>query len=665
MTNRDETSQPPGTAGRIARTILPFAAGLLLAAILFRSVVFQGARTFFANWDASVQTYAWNCAVQKAAGDGAIKLWDFSTSSGTSFAGELQTAPFYPVGWLFGLLSPKASVQAMEWRLLAHFALAFGLAYHLFRHNTRRWQAAASGATVFAFVGSVALRAAGQPNIFEGLAYLPGVVLCAQKAFEGAAWRDNLRWSLFSGALMALMIAAGHMQPAIHAGLVLAGLAVWRAAKGDDGLRKAPLVLCLIAITAAVAVLPQLIALAEYLSESYRWIGASAPTRPPHAIPYEVYGFAHVLAGADLLGIFDRTISPKDACTLFVGHVPLLLAALAFFHRKKGLCLLFALLALGSVLVSMGDGSALGRLSYRVPVLNAVREPVRILCIYHLAVSFLVALGTAFLLEKIRWRVAGQLAGIAALGLCLAEAFAYADLLAQPRGTPYDPRSYYADKGLDSVLENTLGDGRSPSRYYAEPNDLLPPNLGNVLPMLSLRGHRATMQISYFDYLCADWNPESESFRRLGMRYLVTQKPRPGLETVAKAGDIYVQERTDYLGVFYLLQQGLPKRLDLEKVSWGENSVRLSLPAGHAGGVLVFAQPHYPGWRARVDGESRKLEKEGIFEAVRLAPSDKVVEFSYRPAWLWPSVAAALAVWTLILWQLARGEKPDREGETA
>jgi len=174
------------------------------------------------------------------------------------------------------------------------------------------------------------------------------------------------------------------------------------------------------------------------------------------------------------------------------------------------------------------------------------------------------------------------------------------------------------------------------------PNDLLPPNLGNVTGALSVRGHRATMQMNYFDYLGRDWSASGESFRRLGLRYVLSREPLPGLRELAPQGDVHLYERPSPLGIFYFVDQTLPPvPARIDAIAWHDNSMELTLAEGQSG-RLVFAQPRYPGWHVGIDGRHAKLEAADIFLAVDVPPGGRHLEFYYRPFWLWPSIALAL-----------------------
>jgi hypothetical protein len=54
--------------------------------------------------DASAQSVAWYAKIARAIQEVAFPFGDFQTDSGNYFPGELQTATFYPLAWLFALV---------------------------------------------------------------------------------------------------------------------------------------------------------------------------------------------------------------------------------------------------------------------------------------------------------------------------------------------------------------------------------------------------------------------------------------------------------------------------------------------------------------------------------------------------------------------------------
>ncbi len=152
--------------------------------------------------------------------------------------------------------------------------------------------------------------------------------------------------------------------------------------------------------------------------------------------------------------------------------------------------------------------------------------------------------------------------------------------------------------------------------------------------------------ISEYDYLAkGSWGPgASDQLDRLGVRWLISDKPFAGLPLVAAVPGYYVYERPSSLSAFWTFdpKTGTRARAPVEAVEWGENAVTVKLCTIAAGEELVFAQPSFPGWVAFVDGKKVQLGEQEIFSALPVTGPMHDVTFSYRPQ-LWPWVGTSLA----------------------
>lgn len=645
-------SSPPIRVRRGIAATIGWAGGgylgaLLVATLVFFPVTLARTHSFLCNFDASVQSYAWHVANLKAIRHGTPKLWDFTTSSGTSFIGEMQTAPLYPITWLWALAPDIVDPQWLEWKIVAHFALALMGCFVLLRRNKIGPAGAAAGAAIFSLVGSIALRAPAQPNIFESLVYLPCALLAGQMAARGSVmpWR-NLG-TMVGGIVFALMVLAGHIQPAVHAGLAVVGWVLVENGRNGRALLRAVGNIAAIAVLAGMIAAPQLMATHEYINLSYRWIGADNPTQPPHRIPYDIYGFLYVFKAADFRSLIDPNHHGAESATLFFTRIGLLLAAFSLI-RPTRLTLFGLILCSVAVLVAMGDGSWLGKASYHVPLVGSIRQPVRILCLFQLGAAMLVAGGV----DRLASWLAGRKLVLYAMGFVLTGVGAWeiqgqAASLVQPRSAPFYPGNFYAPPA-DIARLIPRQDASFPSRYEITFPGLLPPNYGNVSGALSTRGHRATMQMGYYDYLAKDWNPVSENFRRLGLEYVISREPLPGLAWTHSQHEngVHVYRAPEPLSVFYIIFGRIAQSARLDNIQWQENSVKLTLSSRQSG-RLCFAQPYYRGWQARVDGRKVEIENHDGLMSIPLVEPAREVSFIYAPKWLTP--LAALSVLTSML----------------
>ena len=250
---------------------------LALAFFFFYKVTYTRAGTFLAWPDNSVQSYAW-LTKTTAAGRTQLPLWDFTTDSGTSFVGELQTAPFYPLNIIFAWLTRPGNQHAIDLYIVLHFGLACYFMLVFLRINKLTLVAAIPGAILYAFVGTIAQKAEGQTNIFMGMIYLPVILGCFQKALASEKRILTNRWLYLSGFALGSSLLAGHFQPYMHSVVALSVFATFVSYQRRDWpWRSAVVKLAFVGVVSVMLTAIQLIPTIEYLAHSYRWIGAAAP----------------------------------------------------------------------------------------------------------------------------------------------------------------------------------------------------------------------------------------------------------------------------------------------------------------------------------------------------------------------------------------------------
>ena len=97
---------------------------IILAVFVFYGVLILQDKTFLSGYDNLTQTYAWLYKQWASLHNGEIALWDFQPGGGSSFIGELQTAPLYPMNILFSLLVPDFQLHYVNIYIALHFVLA-------------------------------------------------------------------------------------------------------------------------------------------------------------------------------------------------------------------------------------------------------------------------------------------------------------------------------------------------------------------------------------------------------------------------------------------------------------------------------------------------------------------------------------------------------------
>ncbi|MEO7478277.1 MAG: hypothetical protein ABIT64_03480, partial [Lysobacteraceae bacterium] len=280
----------------------------LLPLLMFVPGLWHGTTSFFVWPDAREQTYAWWQKLAQCWQLGYLPLWDANTFSGHSFAGEFQAGVFYPLGWLWLLIWSNTGgmpVAALDAFVVLHFVIAVTGMSVLLRSWGLGRLASASGAVMFALIGPVAVRAAEQPNIFFGLCWMPWALFAASKHLGNGRSRD----AALAGAVVAVQVLAGHVQPAFHTTIMIAAMVVayhwrtgthWRASLAASLRSAIPMIVVLLLLAA-----PQWILSLQYLHDTYRWVGADAPIGSGERVPYAVFAFRYIFEPSDLPSLID------------------------------------------------------------------------------------------------------------------------------------------------------------------------------------------------------------------------------------------------------------------------------------------------------------------------------------------------------------------------
>lgn len=618
-----------------------FACYALASLLLFRAT-FLGDRSWFDSGDSALQSWPWLLAVAHGARHLHPVLWEFGSQAGTSLAGELQPGPFYPPTWLLGLLGFDGLGLCNAYVLL-HFALAATGMHWLLRAERLSVPAAALGAALFAFAGYLPFQANAQPNIFASLCWLPLLLVGARSAFAAARWQQAIARAGLAGLAGGLQIAAGHLQPFVHG-----AYAVMLCALVDSVARRSPrpFLLGLFALLMAVCLAAVPLFLADqYLHLTYRWY-ATGMSRWPHAVPWPAYRTGAALRWSDLGGLLHRsTLAEMDgSLTLTTAALPLLALGLS---RRGGFAVSMALLLGFGLAVGLGGHlEPAARLFFHLPLLSQLRTPIRAAVLVSFAAAALAALG----LDRLRAFAAARrrpLAAILAPALlaCVAvQLVAFDGGVGRSRDNPeFAPLYYRHDPALDALVRLS-NQGPLVDRIDAQPCDLVPPNAGDVAPVLNVMGQRATMLVPLFDFLSLGWGPAaSMPLDRLGVRWVVSDHPIDGLALRAQGPGYRIYERPGSLSVLWTLAaDGTRRRAPVTGARWGANEVAFQLAPLPRSTRLVFAQPVYPGWQASVDGHATTIDREEIFSAIALPPGSRAVVFAYRPD-LRPAGALTLA----------------------
>ncbi len=632
------------TSNAFFQTAFLTAVSSLVFAFRLRKAL-AGDGSLFRGYDGAIQSYPWLVKVMTGWRTFDLSLWDFGTFSGTSFVGELQTGVFYPLTAVWAWIAPPGRFW-LEAFIVFHHGLAFAFMTLFCRRVKLSWPASLLAALAFSSYLDWS-----QPNRMFGMVFLPLLLYLFLRALEDGRLLFN-PWVFAGGAALACALLAGHHQPPIHAAFCLAAFAALTAIRREN-LGTALAALSAIGLSAVLFSAPQLWLSWEYLSDAYRW----TPERIPalSQISYQQYGF-------------ENTLNPQLLLYFSLSWIPLAAVAAAFLlwadrsPDRKRLARFGLIVGAFSLLASLGHATPIGRLTWHVPVLNWVRETERFLFPFLFAASTLLAVSLDGVHEALRarWPESRRWTGWTLFGAAAILLWWHSSpfLYVQPPGDPLSPSLLYPDlsredgspaqEALRFLRDRALED-RGQCRVLNF-KDALAPNLGDVYPIHTTTGHRATMHAPYFDFLKGhQGNPLSTRFDELGVCYLVANE-KFDLPILLDLGELSIYRRPGALPVFRLVDTATAKATAIagEQIDWRAGRVDLKL-AQPVQGRLVFAQLRYPGWDVLVDGRKREMADSGPFPTVDLTPADRAVSFVYRPSGLpWAAAAAALPLLALV-----------------
>jgi hypothetical protein len=637
-----------------------------LAVFLLWDIIL-GIRIFATAGDSIDQSFAWLNKSFTAIRQGEIVLWDFSTMGGVSFVGELQTSPLYPPVWIFGIFASANTFYAVDMFLVSHFILA-SLGMHVLGRNLGLGSIASFGAAaIFTYGSSFALRIGDQPNLFVSLAWLPWIVAAMKTSFSAPNAQIRKLSSIATGVTLALALTAGHVHSVVLSVIAGSTFGLFSIIEvPEPPITKARQIAFAGAIASLSALglsLPQLLATREYLKLSYKWYGEGF-TEYPHVVPFDIF-----LRGSLKLNDLSTLVTGKqvealDGGTLYITITGLILCLVALISRRNfdgfskpiwpSITLMIFSLSLAFPVIK-----PLGMLFYNIPIISLIRAPARALFLFAFAGSILAGIGIQTICQIFsergpvlsRFKI-GLIASVPLLVMAIFEIRTW-HIPKIERSTSKENASLYAirEGALTRKLIELSNSGPLVYRFFANREDV-PPNLGDVHPVLSAHGYRSSRPKAFHEYF--DFNPNSKVADSLAIRWWVSEKELEDLPLIASIDGRMIYERPSAPPVFWQPGPGETK-LDpgIARVEWGSNTVRVDF-RNPIKGRLVFAQVQYPGFDATADNNTVIVGTYQGLMAIDLTQPTRVVEFTYRPGWLkWAISSVAVTVLGLTFFAIA------------
>jgi len=316
-------------------------------------------------------------------------LWNPYVSSGHSALGDIQVGIFYPINIAVSLIfgqNGALAYRALEAQVAIHFSLASIFTYLFVRHITHSRAAAIVAALVFTYSGYLTSYPVQQIIILEASVWLPLILLFLDLGVE----KHRMRYYVLAGVAASFAILVGHPQTFTYVALTSGAFLLFRLWEGGCPLRKG--------LLGAVAFIVVALGLAAVqLVPSYEHLGLT--TRAEVGYEFTKSGFQL----REMAGLLLPTDVGGKA--LYVGTLPLLLAAWALLDKPRSRTWFWLGLAVLGLVMSFGGNSFLYSVEYvLVPGLKFFRNHERTALIFSFAVAVLTGYGVRSLLGKGRQR---------------------------------------------------------------------------------------------------------------------------------------------------------------------------------------------------------------------------------------------------------------------
>lgn len=328
-------------------------------------------------------------AAARAMRHGAFPTWDLGAWSGQPLVGDPQLAVFYPPQWLWMVMRP---LRLYAWLSLFHVAVGAGGMWALARARGRSTAAAAVAALALA-LGAFCVLELRHSFFVATLAWLPWLLW----ALERWAQTRSIEHALWIGVTLALAILAGGWSMLPFGFVVVGVFALGAIARSDARRRVAVGLAAATALGVALAAV-QLFPAVAHARLSPRALGTTYEFASSYAWPswrYLVTLLVPTWYGDVARGDWHGGDDQWELCGYGVGVVAgvLALASLALADgRRRERIALFVVVALAAD-IALGAHGLLHPLLHRVPPFSSLRCPARALFVYALAAPVLAADG--------------------------------------------------------------------------------------------------------------------------------------------------------------------------------------------------------------------------------------------------------------------------------
>lgn len=341
--------------------------------------------TFFYR-DFILFCYPWAAFHRYSFWRGVIPLWNPFNDCGVPFLAQWNTMVLYPFSIIYIIFPISWAVGIFN---LGHLFLAGMGMYFLANHWVGNRPAACVAGVAYVCNG-VTLQSVMWTNYIAALAWMPWVVLLAQKAWQQGTARNIV----FAGLVGATEVLSGGAEPVIFTWGVVGLLWLVDLVRGGFGRgrqfsRLSAVVGLVVGLTAA-----QMLPFFDLLQHSQRNLAGFGDAR--WAMP--TWGWANFIlplfrCSPSILGVFSQE-KQQFFSSYYLGIGVLALALVAVWQRRQTKVYLLASLAVVGVLLAMGENTPVYVWLRKIlPLIKLIRFPIKFVVLTAFALPLLAALG--------------------------------------------------------------------------------------------------------------------------------------------------------------------------------------------------------------------------------------------------------------------------------
>ena len=388
-----------------------------------------------------------------------IPYWNPYIFGGMPFWAHFESTIFYPLGFLFYLLSPE---KAYGYTMFLHFVLAGAFMYLLARSLGFTEFGSFVAAAVFTCNGFVmAILFLGHMSPVQSYIWLPLVIYFVHRASRSPKPWGN---AMTAGGLWGIQILAGAPQDAFYTFLATTLFLVCTIRGGQD-IRRSSARQFVIAVTvfligaglSSIQIFPAFELIHESVRSSldtYEWATlASYPLEGIITILLPHF-FGNYADGSLWVGNIPWSIPQQN---LYAGIFSVMLIGFVSLRSKtETRPVLFALvIAVLSLLLCFGHHTPIYRLIYVLPGFDRFRAPSKIMVLWGFSIALLAGAGMGGLFRSIRERRISRLYPLFILVLCIVSL----DLLI--RFEPSWALKIFSPFVLDEAVPGKMGEAQS------------------------------------------------------------------------------------------------------------------------------------------------------------------------------------------------------------